>query len=76
MELLNDRTYWRCQSDTRLLEEARDSNHELCIALGERLADLANSQELIADLTDEINELSRRCDALGAELDEQLNKED
>ena len=31
-----DRTYWRACSDTRLIEEARDSGHELAIALGER----------------------------------------
>jgi flagellar biosynthesis/type III secretory pathway protein FliH len=34
-----DRTYWRGQEDTRLIEAARDSGHELAIALGERLDD-------------------------------------
>ena len=33
-----DRTYWRACDDKRLIEEARDSGHELCIAVGERLA--------------------------------------
>jgi len=33
-----DRTYWRAQSAERLIEEARESGHELAIALGERLA--------------------------------------
>lgn len=36
---MNDRTYWRACDDKRLIEEARDSGHELCIALGERLED-------------------------------------
>lgn len=35
----HDRTYWRSASDARLIDEARDSGHELCIALGERLED-------------------------------------
>lgn len=40
-----DRTYWRACSDTRLIEEARDSGHELTIALGERLEDTAVKDE-------------------------------
>ena len=32
-----DRTYWRLESDTRLIAAARESGHELCIVLGERL---------------------------------------
>ena len=35
---MHDRTYWRAEDSARLISEARDSNHELCIALGERLA--------------------------------------
>ena len=35
----NDRTYWRLCDERRLIEEARDSGHELAIALGERLED-------------------------------------
>ena len=34
-----DRDYWRDQIDRRLIEAARDSGHELTIALGERLDD-------------------------------------
>lgn len=34
---MHDRTYWRCEDSKRLIAEARDSDHELCIALGERL---------------------------------------
>ena len=36
--ITHDRDYWRCASDTALIEAARDSGHELAIALGERLA--------------------------------------
>ena len=34
---MHDRTYWRLCEMRLLLEAARDSEHELCIALGERL---------------------------------------
>ena len=34
---MHDRTYWRMEDNSRLIAEARDSDHELCIALGERL---------------------------------------
>lgn len=37
--MTHDRDYWRTVSDTRLIEEARDSEDELSIALGERLHD-------------------------------------
>lgn len=40
-----DRTYWRGQDDARLIEAARDSNHELAIALGERLEDCIAEME-------------------------------
>lgn len=66
----HDRTYWRQSGDTRLIEAARDSNHELCIALGERLEDCAGNVDLVADLTAERDELDKRCDALRAELNE------
>jgi hypothetical protein len=32
-----DRQYWRFSNSRRLIEAARDSGHELSIALGERL---------------------------------------
>lgn len=41
----NDRCYWRGQDDARLIEAARDSNHELAIALGERLEDYVAEME-------------------------------
>jgi hypothetical protein len=35
-----DRTDWRCAEIHDLIEAARDSGHELAIALGERLDDI------------------------------------
>lgn len=65
-----DRTYWRQSDDRRLIEAARDSNHELCIALGERLEDGADYPDMIADLIAERDELDKRCDMLRRELEE------
>jgi hypothetical protein len=45
-----DRNYWRCEPDQDLIEAAKDSGHELCIALGERLADLARAEDEATDL--------------------------
>ena len=66
----NDRTEWRARYNCELIEAARESNHELCIALGERLEDCAGDADLIADLIAERDELDKRCDALRAELNE------
>lgn len=49
-----DRTYWRMSSDTALIEAARHSNHELAIALGERLEDVTS--EDVEHLKNEIEE--------------------
>lgn len=66
----NDRTYWRQADGRRLIEAARESNHELAIALGERLEDLADLPDQIADLIAERDELDKRCDMLRNELNE------
>lgn len=47
--MTNDRTYWRACDDRRLIEEARDSGHELAIALGERLEDCLAYDATCAD---------------------------
>ena len=65
----DDRTYWRCCDNKRLIEEARDSGHELCIALGERLEALADTDDQLSDLKRERDELERRGDYLRKELD-------
>lgn len=75
MELLIDRDYWRMQPDTRLIEEARDSNHELCIALGERLEDIARDHDYDVDEQRErADDLQRTVDRMGYDLDRALDK--
>ena len=54
---MNDRTYWRACDGKRLIEEARDSGHELCIALGERLEDCAAVE---SDKAETIRKLEHR----------------
>ena len=74
----DDRTYWRACDNKRLIEEARDSGHELAIALGERLealegtpTELYEAEAQIADLTRQVKrlraELNALYDAAGAE---------
>ncbi|MEN9936033.1 MAG: hypothetical protein RLZZ387_2612 [Chloroflexota bacterium] len=43
-----DRTYWRSESNLRLIEEARHSGNELAIVLGERLQDCADLDDITA----------------------------
>jgi len=64
-----DRTYWRREDSRRLIEAARDSGHELAIALGERLGMLSDTADDLHDAKAEIAELSRRVDYLRKELD-------
>lgn len=65
-----DRTDWRLANERRLIEAARESGHELCIALGERLEACDDFANIIADLIAERDELNQRCDALRRELNE------
>lgn len=64
----HDRTDWRAVSTRTLIEAARDSEHELAIALGERLEELENCADELADAIAEARELDRRCDTLRDEL--------
>lgn len=66
----HDRTDWRARTDRELIEAARESGHELAIALGERLEDCADCPDIIADLIAERDELDKRCDMLRKELNE------
>jgi hypothetical protein len=61
-----DRTYWRMSSDTALIEAARHSNHELAIALGERLEDATG--EDVEHLKNEIEEQEARIAILCREV--------
>lgn len=63
-----DRTDWRAVSTRTLIEAARDSGHELAIALGERLEELEHCDDMLADAQAENLELERRVDALRDEL--------
>lgn len=51
-----DRIYWRMSSDKALIEAAQHSNHELAIALGERLAGTPGGED-VEHLKNEIEEL-------------------
>ena len=75
MELLIDRNYWRMQPDTRLIEEARDSNHELCIVLGERLEDVVRDHDYdVGEQRERADDLQRTVDRMGDDLDRALDK--
>ena len=64
----HDRDYWRAVSTRTLIEAARDSGHELAIALGERLEELEDCADQLADAIAEAREFDQRCDALRDEL--------
>ena len=64
----HDRTYWRSEHDDRLIEAARDSGHELAIALGERLDDYRDIVDELESLKEQHDELKRRTEALAIEL--------
>jgi len=59
-----DRNYWRFSDNRRLIEAARDSNHELSIALGERLDAWLDAAMELADAQDELNAVRAERDAL------------
>lgn len=63
-----DRADWRTMSTRTLIEAARESGHELAIALGERLEELEDCAAQLADAIAEARELDQRCDALRDEL--------
>ena len=49
-----DRQYWRFSDSRRLIEAARDSNHELSIAMGERLDAWLDAAIELADAQDQL----------------------
>lgn len=63
-----DRTDWRATTTRTLIEAARDSGHELAIALGERLEELEGCTDELADAIAEAHYLQERCNALCDEL--------
>ena len=66
----NDRTYWRLCDDKRLIEEAYNSNDELCIVLGDRLECVIDIVDEAIALRDQRDELRRTVERLRRELDE------
>jgi hypothetical protein len=72
-----DRNYWRFSDSRRLIEAARDSRHELSIALGERLdawldaaMELADTQDLLAVVRAERDQLLRTVAEYEREVDQ------
>ena len=63
-----DRTYWRSTETRRLIEVARDSGHELAIALGERLQDLEDADDERAELTMQLRDARSTIARLQAEV--------
>lgn len=64
----HDRNYWRREETRRLIDAARDSGHELAIALGERLEDLEDADDERAEFMIELREARRVIDALRYEI--------
>lgn len=76
-----DRDYWRSAPTKRLIEEARDSGHDLCIALGERLEeadDELSSANIAAEdqACDSDREISRLLENIEDLLEKLVDAED
>ena len=72
-----DRQYWRFSDSRTLIEAARDSNHELSIAMGERLdswldtaIELADTQDLLKVVRAERDQLLRTVAEYEREADQ------
>jgi len=72
-----DRQYWRFSDSRALIEAARDSGHELSIALGERLdawldaaIKLADTQDLLRVVRAERDQLLRTVAEYEREADQ------
>ena len=62
---MNDRNYWRSQDTSRLIDDARESGHELAIVLGERLEDLdVEAREELAEWKQKAEDLQIDCNQL------------
>lgn len=65
-----DRTYWRQSSTRSLIETALNSGNELAIALGERLQEYDDQEDVITDLQRENKELDERVDSLREDIEQ------
>jgi len=59
-----DRQYWRFSDSRTLIEAARDSGHELSIALGERLDAWLDAAIELADTQDDLKIVRAERDQL------------
>lgn len=62
--MTHDRDYYRCLPESELIRLARDSGHELTIALGERLEDFGDIDTELRDANHKIDRLERDLEAL------------
>ena len=69
MTAMKDRTYYRQMPDEYLVEQGKESKHELCIALAERLEDVGSLDERVADQQDTIDDLKVEISNLNEEID-------
>lgn len=67
--MIDDRTHYRALPTRLLIEQARNSGHEMAIALGERLEEYDGDADTIADLLQENRELDARVDSLRQEIE-------
>jgi hypothetical protein len=65
-----DRTEWRSRYTHELIAAAKESGHELAIALGERLDDLEDADDQLRDVIAERDDLDRQVTRLLTELNE------
>lgn len=70
MTKTKDRAHWRMMEDVELIEAARHSSDELTIALGDRLDDLRDLPDQLAEAEHQLDEATRLVDYLRAELRE------
>lgn len=65
---MQDRTYYRQLTDDELIEIGRDSQHELCIALADRLEDAVAWEEQLAEQRETINDMRILISSLEDEI--------
>lgn len=70
MTKTKDRAHWRMMEDVELIEAARESGHELCIALGERLDDLRDLPDQLEEAQAGLEDAENTIHYLRAELRE------
>lgn len=70
MTKTKDRAHWRMMEDIELIEAARHSSDELTIALVERLEDMRDLPDLLAEAEHQLDEATRLVVYLRAELRE------